>query len=374
MRVLYFSNGFTPHDLRFLTALSKTSHEIFYARLEGNQTGEIPAKVREVKLDCSYLPKPAKFLPAAEAFSKLLTDIKPDIVHAGPLHGAASVAALSGVTPLVSMSWGSDLLYQAQRKKSVRETVDKTLAHSSVLIVDCQAAADTALEYDFPTERIFKFPWGVDLTHFSPKGSSNLRKRLGWQNNTIFLCNRSMEPIYGVDIVVKAFIKAVKETPNLRLMLFGSGSLGPKLHRQIERAGALETVHFGGRATLEELPDIYRSVDVYVSASHSDGSSVSLMEALACGTPALVSNIAGNIEWVQNGIQGWTFEDSNVENLKSEIMLSMMKTENQIMSNNARARAEEKADWSRNFQILLQAYEYAANNTSHTILRGQLRS
>ena len=58
-------------------------------------------------------------------------------------------------------------------------------------------------------------------------------------------------------------------------------------------------------------PGFYRSADLYLSASHSDGSSVSLMEALACGRPVLVSDIPGNREWIENSPAGWLFPDGD---------------------------------------------------------------
>jgi len=70
----------------------------------------------------------------------------------------------------------------------------------------------------------------------------------------------------------------------------------------------------------EELPRVYRSADVYVSASHVDGSSVSLLEALACGKPALVSDIPSNCEWVSPGEQGWLFQDGNANELADRMM------------------------------------------------------
>ena len=46
---------------------------------------------------------------------KFIAELKPDIVHAGPLHGSAFRVALSGFHPLVTMSWGSDLMLEADR-------------------------------------------------------------------------------------------------------------------------------------------------------------------------------------------------------------------------------------------------------------------
>jgi glycosyltransferase involved in cell wall biosynthesis len=60
--------------------------------------------------------------------------------------------------------------------------------------------------------------------------------------------------------------------------------------------------------------------DLYISPSHVDGSSVSLMEALACGLPALVSDIPANQEWVSEGVNGWLFPDGNADILAEKIL------------------------------------------------------
>ncbi|NTV36326.1 MAG: glycosyltransferase, partial [Anaerolineaceae bacterium] len=98
----------------------------------------------------------------------------------------------------------------------------------------------------------------------------------------------------------------------------------------------------------------------YVSASHSDGSSVSLMESLACGLPCLVSDIPGNKEWISSGKEGWLFPDGDA-NALAEGMLSAYKARKILseMGQKARKLAEHRADWKTNFQVLLAAYERA---------------
>ena len=110
----------------------------------------------------------------------------------------------------------------------------------------------------------------------------------------------------------------------------------------------------------EKLPSYYRAADLYVSASHSDGSSVSLMEALASGVPALVSDIPGNKEWVEPGVAGWQFLDGDVEALAKGIVNAVKQGKRlKKIGKAARAQAEERADWPKNFEKLLEAYEMA---------------
>jgi L-malate glycosyltransferase len=98
--------------------------------------------------------------------------------------------------------------------------------------------------------------------------------------------------------------------------------------------------------------------DIYISPSHVDGSSVTLMEALASGLPCLVSDIPGNREWVEEGVNGWLFRDGDVDDLAEKI-LNAIKSRRSWgrIGKAARKTAEERADWRKNFGKLLETYE-----------------
>jgi len=135
------------------------------------------------------------------------------------------------------------------------------------------------------------------------------------------------------------------------------------LRQMLMQAGMLDYVHFGGQVKQADLPRYYRVADIYLSASHSDGSSLSLMEALACGTPVLVSDIPGNREWIEPGKSGWLFKDGDVDDLAQGILQAVEQRKTlKTIGQNARKLAEERADWSKNFEKLLQSYEMALNN------------
>ena len=100
--------------------------------------------------------------------------------------------------------------------------------------------------------------------------------------------------------------------------------------------------------------------DLYISPAHVDGSSVSLMEALACGLPCLVSDIPANKEWVEDGVNGWLFPDGNADALAAKILDAIRLRESlPAMGESARMSAEMRADWKKNFGQLLVAYEQA---------------
>ncbi|MGD0005812.1 MAG: glycosyltransferase family 4 protein [Anaerolineaceae bacterium] len=365
MRVLYFTRDYTPHDYRFLSALAGTPHRVYYLRLERSsrqiEDRSLPPEVEQVHWLGGQSAFKWRAVPALwYDLRKVLGRLKPDIVHAGPVQSAAFLTALSGFQPLVSMSWGSDLLLEAQRTRWMNWVTRYTLHHTCVLVGDCQAVRQKAESLGFAGERVMLFPWGVDLQHFVPGASGNLRSRLGWEEAFILLSLRSWEPVYGVDLVVRAFIRAARQIPDLRLLLLGGGSQAGMLRQLLAQHDLNDRVYFGGQTIYSELPHFCRAADAYLSASHSDGSSVSLMEALASGLPALVSDIPGNKEWITPGVQGWLFPDGDEDALVESILQTYRQRGRLAeIGKAARRLAEQRADWTENFKVLLKAYDLA---------------
>ncbi len=364
-KVLYFTRDYTPHDHRFLSALADSTHQVFSLRLErrGRQLEDrpLPPAVEQILWKGGTGPVSARgYLPLLGDLKRVLRQVQPDVIHAGPVQSAAFLAALSGFKPLVTMSWGSDMLMDADKSPLSRYLTRYTLNRTTVMVADCQAVQRKAGEYGFPEDRMVLFPWGVDLAHFLPGRAEEFRQRHGWQDAFVVLSLRTWEPLYGVDVLVRGFARAARQVPQLRLILLGGGSQAGLLRQILSENGVLEQVYFGGQIRQDHLAGYYQAADLYVSASHSDGSSVSLMEALASGLPVLVSDIPANKEWITPGQEGWLFTDGDDQAVTQGILRAFEKrSQLNGMKQAARRLAEERADWKRNFQRLLHAYELA---------------
>lgn len=350
-----------------LSAILAGGHEAWYLRLENAGRGLENRQVPDGTCTIDWRGGRGRFhwldLPSyLHDMQRVLRQIQPDLVHAGPLQSTGWIASLSGFHPLLGMSWGFDLMQDAQRNGLMRQITRTVLSRLDWLFADCQAVLDKAAELGYDLHRSTRFPWGVDLTQYSPGKSSALRERLGWQEATICFCNRSWEPKYGVDVVAKAFVQTAKSLPNMRLILAGSGSQRKMIEQILREGDVLDRVYFAGQIPNTELPEWYRAADVYISASHTDGSSVSLMEALACGLPVVVSDIPSNLEWVENGEQGWLFTDRNVDELAACLLRTdTSKVDLAVMRIKARRQAEKLADWEKNRQLMLEGYRMAVN-------------
>lgn len=357
MRILYFSHDFTPHDYRFLSSLAGTAHQVYFLRLakmeEGRERRSLPETVHEIQWSGGFAGRAAA--PALiDSLKDIFQKVAPDLVHAGPVPSCAWLAARAGFHPLISMSWGFDLLYEAKRSTVSRQKIGFTLRRSSVLIGDCEAVRQQAIRYGMRPERIVTFPWGIDLKKFIPAPQKPTGPRF------TLLSVRAWEPMYGVDVLAEGFVQAAWERPELHLVMLGRGSLEGKLQAIFRRGGMEDRVSFLGIVPYDALPDVYRAADLYITASRTDGSSVSLMEALACGLPCVVSDIPGNREWIVPGLQGWLFPDGDAGALSATIISALDRREElRVMGEAARQLAEQRADWERNFPQLLRAYDLA---------------
>jgi glycosyltransferase involved in cell wall biosynthesis len=362
VRVLYFHRNDGVHDRRFLDALGQLPVEVFALQLENHS--EPPDKwkpatnIHRVGIPRStggfHWYQVPKYLANLK---QLVKERRIDVIHAGPIDLCAWLAARAGLAPLVSMSWGYDLLVNANRDPLSRRRIHYALHHTTLLLDDCQTVSNAALRYGFPRDRIVTFPWGVDLQVYSPRKVKSSSDRTMKSNMVVLLSTRTMEKLYGCDVIIDAFIMAARQEAKLRLTMLGDGGQRQDLIRRIAAAGLEGRVQFAGHVPEHEMVTHFHASEVYISASHNDGSSVSLLQAMACGLPAIVSDIPGNREWVSAGWNGWLFKDGDRDTL-ARLMLDACRSVElrAVYGKHAREIVVDRADWKKNSARLMDAY------------------
>ncbi|MEO5935852.1 MAG: glycosyltransferase family 4 protein [Terriglobales bacterium] len=371
MRILYFSRWSTSHDRRFLEKLATSQHNIFFAQL---QPGTSPLQ--------QYAPPPGvtpvewKGLPAGlgavsaealvealPAFEQMLAEVAPHLVHAGPILDCGFLAALSGHHPNILMSWGSDLLVDAESSPARRWLASFALRRADFFVCDCETVKAQAEKLIHrPMGETLAFPWGVDLERFMPAArSSGMRERLGWEQNIVLIATRAWEPAYDVDILIKAFAEAVRHESRLRLILLGGGSMETEFKSLIGELGVEAFVHSPGFVPETELPALFQAADLYVSAVPSDGSSISLLQAFATGLPAVVADAAGNREWVTKDC-GWLAGVKDPQAFAAAIaeLCALPRARVDAMRRHVHEVALARGDWNRNSAQLLALYDRVA--------------
>ncbi len=168
MKVLFFSRDYTPHDYRFLKAISDNGDDVWFLRLETRNVYEsrpLPESVHIVDWEFGKAPfdleKDAE--RAAEALKTVFEMIRPDVIHSGPLTDCSWLAAKAGLHPHAAMSWGFDLGREIETIPGARERAAFALAHADWFLGDCYVELDKAAELGWTREKATIFPGGIDV-------------------------------------------------------------------------------------------------------------------------------------------------------------------------------------------------------------------
>ena len=151
-------------------------------------------------------------------------------------------------------------------------------------------------------------PPGVDPTLFQPMNTADARRELDLPDKRTILYVGRIEPLKGLDILLKA-VALLNDTANTHLLIVG-GSLGEdaELQRLITLAADLDIsdiVAFIGSVKQEQLPAYYNAADVFVLPSWYESFGLVALEAMSCATPVVVSRVGGLTTFVENGKTGY---------------------------------------------------------------------
>ena len=154
-----------------MSGLAQTEHKVFYLRLEKRghtlEDRSLPPEIEQVTWKGGQRPaKLSHGLGLLADLTRVIQRIQPDLIHAGPIQRSAFLVALSGFKPLVSMSWGYDLIHDAGRNPLWRRATRYTLKRSAALVGDSEIVRQLAIQYGMNPERIITFPWGVESGTF----------------------------------------------------------------------------------------------------------------------------------------------------------------------------------------------------------------
>jgi len=236
-------------------------------------------------------------------------------------------------------------------KRLAQRFLTKTICVSS-------AVRDRLIEdYGFPRDKTVTIPNGVDLGHFDSICENRrqiTRHRFALApSDVMFVCVARLVPRKRVDIVLEALALLSPSHPGCRCLIVGAGPLDEELRAKSRELGLSESVRFLGFS--EDVRPYLEAADVYVSASEKEGMPLALVEAMACGLPAVVTDISGHSEAVINGRTGMLVPPSSVDELANALeYLVVHRDEARRMGIAARERVVECFNNDRNMKAIEQ--------------------
>ncbi|MEO6730208.1 MAG: glycosyltransferase family 4 protein [Ferruginibacter sp.] len=194
------------------------------------------------------------------------------------------------------------------------------LAARSHLITNCQETYIQALALGVPPERVNLFQNGVDIEAFTPgKSGKKLRDFINVPAGIplVGFVGR-LEHEKGPDLFVRAAGHVHTILPEVHFVIMGDGSMLKRL-RQMSKQMCLERhLHFVDWST--EPADIYPAFDLMAHTSRSDGTSLVLLEAMACGRPVVGMSVGGVREIVENEHTGMLIEANDCEAFGNQVV------------------------------------------------------
>ena len=307
MRICYLADGRYIHTYRWLQYFSSHGHEMFlfsFAPLTEDHVRSVEKSGAEYlgELSPFHLKKFWRTAAQIRRLRKFLRREKIDVLHSHFVGVNSWYGALTRFHPNVITVMGGDILGDDWKPgPDIRERRLTPYALRNADLITCWShkLVDIVRRFSGPNIPIAVVHGGVDLQRFYAGTSKPqyLLDRLHLPHNArVILSPRLMRPLYNLDKIAKAADNVCAAVPETYFVFAVLPTATDELYeaqiREIfSRGAAKNRVRFVGGIAHDEMPDFYRLADVTVSIPSSDGTPMSVLESMACGTPVLVSRI-----------------------------------------------------------------------------------
>ena len=219
---------------------------------------------------------------------------------------AAMLVARELGLPFSVKARGADVHYWGARSYGRKALLETAEAAAGVLAV-CDALAEDMATLGMDRAKITTHYTGLDRDLFRPLDHTGLRNRIAESFDVPIRTGDKILLTVGALIERKgqAFvIKALGDLPDMRLLLVGKGEDEASLKTLAKEVGVADRVHFLGSQPPSSLPPLYSLADAMVLPSASEGLANAWIEALACGTPLVITDAGGAREVIKGPESG----------------------------------------------------------------------
>ena len=302
------------------------------------------------------------FLTKVPTIRKILRAFSPDVVFAPYLISNGLAASLAWRGPLVVSARGADVIEQAGQTPTpgwlMNWLVRFVCRRARVVHAVSDELVEALTRYGVDREKIHCFPMGVDTIRFAPAEGEGSTRAVGTPH---IICTRRHDAVYDNHVIVEALAMMKSRGVGFRCTFVGAGRYLEERRDQVKVLGLADDVRFTSHVEHDQVPSLLRSANIYVSASSSDGTSSSLLEALATGVFPVVTRIRANEAWVRNGETGLFFEVGHAAGLAEALgrAINDARLREQAVTIN-RGLVERKGSQGINNRRLMDLFELAA--------------
>ncbi len=334
---------------------------------------EFPIPKRELPL---HIPE---FINGVRGFADS-KEMHYDLIHSHYWLSGLAAEALSnawGRKPIVQMFHTlGEMKNRVARNDDERESQERIAAEKHLLaradrIVVSTLAEQTQLRflYRASDRKLDIIPPGVDLSHFYPIPADEAKMFLGLKpDDRMVLFVGRIEPLKGVDTLIQAMsclkFKDAKRPVHLAIIGGEPGASPQEMSAEMSRLQKLcddlavgQTVVFLGKRGQDTLPYYYAAAEVVVMPSHYESFGMVALEAMACGTPVIASEVGGLGFLVQDGETGFTVPDGDPQLLCDKLTLLLSDPEMKLRMGRRGAEYAQDYSWGKIARRIATLYE-----------------
>ena len=282
------------------------------------------------------------------SLKRLLSTIKPDVLHTNFASGYGTLGRKSGFLPNILSVWGSDIYIFPNKNAFTKNILKKNLLSATAIL---STSEDMVKNTEIICGRkpvITNF--GIDLKAF---------KDLHRKRKPVIVTIRSLQHIYGIDILIKAFsIFIKKRKEDIRLVIVGDGPQKEYLIKLAHDLGVNKKIEFMGRVEHDKIPEILAEAKIFAALSRSESYCVAALEAQACGVPVIATSVGGLPEVVKQGMTGMLIPPENPE-AAADAFNTLFEDEAlySSMANNAALFVKDNFDEGLCFEKIVDEYK-----------------
>jgi glycosyltransferase involved in cell wall biosynthesis len=239
-------------------------------------------------------------------FRSAVRVFEPDIVH---VHYISTDLILWcwGMKNLFVSPWGSDVIddYSAGTKRTFYNRF--VFRQAQVITATSPFLADVTRRYT--DKEVYVVPFGVDCEVFRPT------ERINTTSAVTLGFVKHLKIKYGPEYLIRAMEMIVRQYPQTRLLMAGSGALRSQLEKLTQQLDLTRNVSFLGAVDPSQVPELLKNVDIFVMPSIREEFGVAAVEAQAMEIPVVATKVGGVPEVVLDGETGILVEPGNIEQL-----------------------------------------------------------
>ncbi len=292
-------------------------------------------------------------------FSNVLRDFKPDILHAHfATRATAVVRKLSGELniPFTFTAHRYDIY-----DKPPRDFAERAAAARAVVTVSQANLEHIVKTFVVPEEKIHVIPCGVDTKRFRPVDPP--------ARMPLIVCVARLARCKNHELLMEACARLQARGVPFRCVLVGDGPRRDEIDALRRRLGLVSCVEMAGAAEHQQVLAWWQQAMIAVLSSESEGMPVSLMEAGACGVPAVATAVGGVSELIVDGGTGIVTPPGDASAMAESLEKLLTNTELALqLGKAARARVKERFSLSRQVESLLDLWTNVLNFGKRTAI------